>query len=134
MIICGSIFYVIVMAGATRIIFAHLLTNEPVSTRATYRAVKERFWRLLGGSFLVALWLVLAAGVASMGGGMVFWFVAIASFVLSSISPWVTGIVVAIGIIAATVLGLCLFFLLAGRAAYVPQAILVAGRTGCDAI
>ncbi len=127
--ICGSLFSVIVIGGATRNLVAHLLSNEPVSARATYRAVKERFWSLLGGSVLVALWLALAAGVASMGGGMVFWFVAIASFVLSSISPWVTGIVVAIGSIAAVVLGLCLFFLLAGRAAYVPQAIMVEGRT-----
>src|SRR5438552_4351099 len=133
-IICGSLFSVIVIGGATRNLVAHLLSNEPVSARATYRAVKERFWSLLGGSFLVALWLALAAGVASMGGGMVFWFVAVASFVLSSISPWVTGIVVAIGIIAATVLGLCLFFLLAGRAAYVPQAIMVEGRTVFEAV
>src|SRR5258707_11808760 len=128
-IICGSLFSVIVIGGATRNLVAHLLSNEPVRARATYRAVKERFWSLLGGSFLVALWLTLAAGVASIGGGMVFWFVAIASFLLSNISPWLTGIVVALGIIAATVLGLCLFFLLAGRAAYVPQAILVEGRT-----
>ncbi len=133
-IICGSLFSVIVIGGATRNLVAHLLSNEPVSARATYRAVKERFWSLLGGSFLVALWLALAASVASMGGGMVFWFVAIASFLLSNISPWLTGIVVALGIIAATVLGLCLFFLLAGRAAYVPQAILVEGRTVFDAI
>src|SRR5713226_9079517 len=133
-ITCGALFSVIGIGGATRNLVAHLLSNEPVSARATYRAVKERFWSLLGGSFLVALWLALAAGVASMGGGMVFWFVAIASFLLSNISPWLTGIVVALGIIAATVLGLCLFFLLAGRAAYVPQAILVEGRTVFDAI
>src|SRR5258707_3181200 len=133
-IICGSLFSVIVIGGATRNLVAHLLSNEPVSARATYRAVKERFWSLLGGSFLVALWLALAASVPSMGGGMVFWFVAIASFLLSNISPWLTGIVVALGIIAATVLGLCLFFLLAGRAAYVPQAILVEGRTVFDPI
>jgi hypothetical protein len=132
--ICGSLFSVIVIGGATRNLVAHLLSSERVSARATYRAVKERFWSLLGGSVLVAFWLALAAGVASMGGAMVFWFVAIASFVLSSISPWLTGITVAIGIIAATILGLCLFFLLAGRAAYVPQAIMVEGRTVFEAI
>ena len=132
--ICGSLFSVIVIGGATRNLVAHLLSNEPVSARATYRAVKERFWSLLGGSVLVALWLGLAAGVASMGGGMVFWFVAIGSFVASSISPWITGIVVAIGTIAAIVLGICLFFLLAGRVAYVPQAMLVEGRTVFGAI
>src|SRR5256886_14426681 len=104
-IICGSLFSVIVIGGATRNLVAHLLSNEPVSARATYRAVKERFWSLLGGSFLVALWLVMAAGVASMAGGMVFWFVAIAPFVLAYISPLVPRILVTVGTLWGRVLG-----------------------------
>jgi hypothetical protein len=132
--VCGSLFSLIVIGGATRNLVAHLLSNEPVSARATYRAVKERFWSLLGGSFLVGCWLGLAAGVASMGGGTVFWVVAIASLVLAQVSPWLTTLVVTSGAIAGIVLGLCLFFLLAGRAAYVPQAIMVEGRTVFGAI
>jgi len=40
----GSLFSLIVMGGATRNLVAHLLWNEPVTARATYRAVKSRFW------------------------------------------------------------------------------------------
>jgi hypothetical protein len=128
-IICGSLFSVIVIGGATRNLVAHLLWKEPVSARTTYRAVKERFGGLLGASILVALWLGVAAGVALMAWTTVFWFVAIASVAFASLSPWISGFVGVIGMIAATVLGLCLFFLLAGRVAYVPQAMLVEGRT-----
>jgi hypothetical protein len=131
--ICGSLFSVIVIGGATRNLVAHLLSNEPVSARATYRAVKERFWSLLGGSILVALWLGLAASVASMVWFMVFAIISIATVFASSLA-WVSGVVWVIGLIASTILALCLFFLLAGRVAYVPQAILVEGRTVFDAI
>src|SRR5215471_9942354 len=34
--VCGSLFSVIVIGGATRNLVAHLLWNEPVSVRATY--------------------------------------------------------------------------------------------------
>src|SRR5215471_11533932 len=47
-IICGSLFSLIVMGGATRNLVAHLLWNEPVTFRITYRAVKSRFGGLLG--------------------------------------------------------------------------------------
>ena len=66
---CGSLFSLIVMGGATRNLVAHLVWNEPVTARTTYRAVKERFWGLLGASILVALWLGFAAIIAAMGYG-----------------------------------------------------------------
>src|SRR5713226_7108879 len=65
-IVCGSLFSLIVMGGATRNLVAHLLWNEPVSFRTTYRAVKSRFWSLLGASIVVALWLGFCAWLAFM--------------------------------------------------------------------
>src|SRR6185436_9948435 len=53
----------------------------------------------------------------------------------TSVLPgWVLGIVSGIGTVAAIIMGLILFFLLAGRMAYVPQAMLVEGRTVSSAI
>ena len=49
------------MGGATRNLVSHLIWNEPVSARTTYRAVKSRFWGLLGASILVFFWLAFAA-------------------------------------------------------------------------
>ena len=44
----GYLFIVVVMGGATRTLVAHLLRNDPVTARATYAAVRSRFWGLRG--------------------------------------------------------------------------------------
>jgi len=131
---CGSLFSLIVMGGATRNLVSHLVWNEPVTARTTYRAVKERFWGLLGASILVALWLAFAAIIASMGYAFLSLIMVLAVAVGASISPWITTLVVGLGTVASITLALILFFLLAGRMAYVPQAMLVEGRSVFSAI
>lgn len=134
-IICGSLFSLIVMGGATRNLVAHLLWDEPVSFRATYAAVKSRFWGLLAASFLVAAWLGFCAGVAFTAFYIVFAIIFMAAFALGSLGvEWLIAIISIVGTIAAIVLGMILFFLLAGHVAYVPQAMLVEGRTVTSAI
>ena len=131
---CGALFSLIVMGGATHNLVAHLVWNEPVTARTTYRAVKERFWGLLGASILVALWLGFAAIIAAMGYAFLSLIMVMAVAVGASISPWITTFVVGLGTVAAITLALILFFLLAGRMAYVPQAMLVEGRSISSAI
>jgi len=127
--ICGSLFSLIVMGGATRNLVSHLLWNEPVTFRTTYRAVKSRFWGLLGASILVGLWLALAAMVAFMAFYMIIAIVTLGAIgFASALSGWVAAILGGLGTITAIVIALILFFLLAGRMAYVPQAMLVEGR------
>ena len=134
-VIAGSLFSLIVMGGAARNLVAHLLWDEPVSFRSTYAAVKSRFWGLLGASILIALWLGFCAWLAIMGFYLVFLVVVVGVVAISSVFPeFVTGIVVVLGIIAAVCGALVLFFLLAGRMAYVPQAMLVEGRSVSSAI
>lgn len=133
-IVCGSLFSLIVMGGATRNLVSHLIWNEPVSARTTYRAVKSRFWGLLVASILVAFWLAFAAMIAATAylvfTGIMFAGIAFAS----TISTWLTAILGGLGTVAAITGGLILFFLLAGRMAYVPQAMLVEGRSIFSAI
>ena len=133
--VAGALFSLIVMGGAARNLVAHLLWDEPVSFRSTYTAVKSRFWGLLGASVLVALWLTFCAWLATMGFYLVFVVVLVGVVAIAQVMPeFVTGIVVVCGVIAAVVGALILFFLLAGRMAYVPQAMLVEGRSVGSAI
>ena len=133
-IICGALFSLIVMGGATRNLVSHLIWNEPVSVRTTYRAVKTRFWGLLGASVMVGLWLMFAGSVATMAG----WFLAVIVFVAigvtSTVSTWLSVVVGGVGMVVAIAGGLIIFFLLAGRIAYVPQTMLVEGRGVFSAI
>ena len=134
-IVAGSLFSLIVMGGAARNLVAHLLWDEPVSFRSTYAAVKSRFWGLLGASILIALWLTFCAWLAIMGFYLVFLVIFVGVVAIASVIPeFVTGIVVVFGIIGALVGALVLFFMLAGRMAYVPQAMLVEGRSVGSAI
>src|SRR5688500_2648727 len=48
----GYLLTLVVMGGATRTLVAHLLRNDPVTARATYGAVRQRFWGLIGASLI----------------------------------------------------------------------------------
>jgi hypothetical protein len=128
-IICGSLFSVVVMGGSTRTLVAHLLWNEPVTARATYRAVKSRFWGLLGASVLVALWLAFAALLAFMASMVVFGVMVFVMAFAAMLSGWLAAVLWGVGTVVAIVAASILFFFLAGRMAYVPQAMLVEGKT-----
>lgn len=125
----GNVFSLIVMGGATRNLVTHLLSNAPVSLRATYAAVRSRFWGLLLASLVMILWLGISFSIAFVVWYILFAIVLFGSFMLALVLPsWLAGFVGVIGFIAGTILGLWLFFFLAGRVAYVPQAMLVEGK------
>ena len=125
----GRIFSLIVMGGASRNLVTHLLWNEPVSVRTTYAAVRSRFWALLGASLIMMIWLSVSASVGFFGWYMVILFVSFGAIFLGSWAPiWVAAIVGVVGFLGATALALWLFFFMAGRIVYVPQAMLVEGK------
>jgi hypothetical protein len=125
----GHLFNLVVMGGATRNLVAHLLRNDPVSARATYDAVRARFWGLLGASVLVLFWIMIAALAALTGLYMVSAFLMVGSFLLATSAPvWLVTIMAIIGVLSATAVALWVFFLVVGRVAYVPQVMLVEGR------
>ncbi len=125
----GHIFNLIVMGGAARNLVMHLLWNEPVSVRATYAAVRSRFWGLLWASIIMMGWLGISVSVAFFGWYMVVVIVTVGAVVFAQIAPaWLSALLGVIGFIAATVVALWLFFFFAGRIAYVPQAMLVEGK------
>ena len=101
LMICGSLFSLIVMGGATRNLVAYLLWEEPVTFRTTYSAVKSRFWGLLGASFLVAAWLGLCFWLAFMAFYLIFVIMMIGLFALASISGWISAILGSIVTLAA---------------------------------
>jgi len=133
-VIAGALFSLIVMGGATRNLVSHLLWNEPVTARTTYRAVKSRFWGLFGASVLVAIWLAFAGSIASTAFFVIWAILFTAVAFLSSVSAWLAGILGGLAFVVAITVGLIIFFLLAGRMAYVPQAMLVEGRGVFSAI
>jgi hypothetical protein len=135
LLVGGHIFSLIVMGGASRNLVTHLLWNEPVLARTTYAAVRSRFWSLLGATIIMMLWLGVAGVVAFFGWYMVVVFVSLGAIVAAQWAPvWLTAFVGVIGFLAASVVALWLFFFMAGRVVYVPQVMLVEGKSVFDSI
>lgn len=124
----GYLFTLVVMGGATRTLVSHLLRNEPVTARATYVAVRARFWGLVAASLLVLIWIIVSISVVWVASYLVILMMALLAILTAMVANWLTVIVVIVGILIALVVGLWLFFFIVGRVAYVPQVMLVEGK------
>lgn len=123
-----------VMGGASRNFVRHLLFQEPITFRETYKNTWGRLAGLLAASSILTILLgivgiiifYIGLFIGAMGIGLtvtVFGFFPILAFIVSLV----------IGL--ATLMGMgSLFFLLASRFAYVPQAMLVEGQGVFQAI
>ncbi|HVG33340.1 MAG TPA: hypothetical protein VM911_09675 [Pyrinomonadaceae bacterium] len=128
LLLTGTLLNLIVMAGATRNLVTHLLWNEPVSARTTYRNVRARFWGLLGASILVGAWVAFSAALAFFGWMMIFYIMALGAILFAFVASWLSAIVGFVGLLFSLVAGLWFFFFLIKRFVYVPQVMLVEGK------
>jgi hypothetical protein len=124
----GYLFTLVVMGGATRTLVAHLLRNDPVTARATYAAVRARFWGLLAASFIVLIWIGISLSAVWVISYIVVLMMMFAVFLASVVSTWIAVIIGVIGFLLTAAVGLWLFFFIVGRVAYVPQVMLVEGK------
>lgn len=124
----GSLMMLMVMGGAARNLVRHLLWGEPVSVVETYRSVRERFWSLLGATVILGFVIGTLAFVFFYLWLIAFFITVGLSFALNYYIPIIGAIVGIVSSAAVTFLFLWLFFLLAGKFAYVPQVLLVEGQ------
>jgi hypothetical protein len=131
----GYLFVLVVMGGATRTLVAHLLRNDPVTARATYAAVKARFWGLMVASFFILMFVSFMMYVVMFFAEIVLIVCMFAAAGLATIVPmWLIAIVLSIvGLVAIAALMLGFFFLV-GKVAYVPQVMLVEGKGVFEAL
>ncbi|HEX8722422.1 MAG TPA: hypothetical protein VF736_17535 [Pyrinomonadaceae bacterium] len=135
----GLLAQLLVMGGASRNLVMHLLWGEPVTARLIYRSVRSRFWGLFGATLVVFFWL-LVAGAVALAAGMVVWFTGlfligvIAATTRAQGGEWWAVVIFLLSLLASLVPLLWVFFLLAGRVAYVPQVLMVEGRGVFDSV
>ena len=122
-----SVAMLMVMGGASRNFVRHLLFGEPVTFRETYRNVKQRFGGLLIGSTMISFLLGFVGFIIFYFGFIVLAIALIAVLAALYSVPFIaTIIMIAIGV--AIIFGSgWLFFLIASRFIYVPQALTVEG-------
>lgn len=125
----GWLLNMIVMGGATRNLVAHILLNEPVTARATYRSVKGRFGGLLAASLLVGAILSVILSIVMVIWAMAFGVGMMGVGLLAMVDlPWLSAVLGIIVSVVVTFGAIWLFFLAAGRFAYVPQVLVVEGK------
>ncbi len=132
--ISGLLLSGIVLGGATRNLVAHLVWNEPVSVRTTYSNVRARFWSLLGATVVVGFLIGIFAIAAIIVWYVIFLFVILATIAFAQVAGWLAAIVGLLGFLLASACSLWFFFFVAGRFAYVPQAMMVEGKGVFEAI
>lgn len=131
----GYLFMLVIMGGATRTLVAHLLRNEPVTTRATYIAVRARFWGLFSASLIMLVWVFIAFSVCSYAAQVVIGLLVFGAAFLSMVAP--SWLAVTLGVIlslAVAVASMVVFFILVARVVYVPQVMLVEGKGVFEAV
>jgi hypothetical protein len=134
-VVAGHIFSLLIMGGASRNLVTHLLWNEPVLARTTYAAVRSRFWSLLGATLIVVMWLGIASMVGGFGLYVIIIVVSLGMIFLAQWAPvWMTALVVVIGFTVGIAVGLWLFFFMAGKVAYVPQVMLIEGKSVFESV
>lgn len=120
-----SVVMLVVMGGASRNFVRHLLFEEPITFKETYRTT----WTRIGGLIVASLFVAILLGVVGyfiLAMGMVIGMILIGIVTyafyelpfLGAVLSLIAGIVTAFGT-------LWLFFLLASRFAYVPQIMMV---------
>jgi hypothetical protein len=123
----GMTLNVIVMGGAARNLVTHLLWDEPVSARATYRNARARFWSLLGSTLIIGAIILVVLVIIFYLWLLVITLVAF-GVVMLQFPTWLSAILSIISGVTVTMGALWLFFLIAGRFAYVPQVMLIEGK------
>lgn len=137
--VLGLLAQVVVVGGASRNLVMHLLWDEPVTARLIYRSVRSRFKGLFWATVVVLFWLFISA-VAAMAAGLVLLVpgFAVVAFIIAATASagaeWVGLVAAVLMWLASVVVSLFIFFLVAGRVAYVPQVLMVEGRGVFDSI
>ena len=137
--VLGFLAQLIVMGGASRNLVMHLLWGEPVTVRLIYRSVRSRLGRLFLATLVVLFWLFISS-VAAAGAGVLlmipgFLVAALVTALLASAdAEWVGLVAVGLVWLLTVVASLFVFFLVAGRVAYVPQVLMVEGKGVFDSI
>ena len=137
--VLGLLAQVVVVGGASRNLVMHLLWGEPVTARLIYRSVRSRLRGLFLATVVVLFWLFISS-VAATAAGLVLLvpgFVGVAllaALAAGAGAEWVGLVLGGVVWLGSVALMLFVFFLVAGRVAYVPQVLMVEGRGVFDSV
>lgn len=124
----GKAAFYAVLGGASRSLVDHFFEGKPILAKDVYRAVRQRFWSLIGAMIMIGL-LLMGAGAIVYFIVVIAMLIAIAAAALLSAAPYVLQVLLAAGFAVLVGVGVLLIFLLVySRVVYVPQVMMVEGK------
>ncbi|HWQ36590.1 MAG TPA: hypothetical protein VNQ79_27405 [Blastocatellia bacterium] len=133
--VLGKIAFYVVLGGTSRALVNYFLDGEPLRPREVYRAVRQRFWSLVGATLMVILILGAAFAFLYLLAVMcVMIYVLGAVWLISRLPNWMqitfhvtAGLLAALGLFA-------LWLVVLKRIVFIPQALMVESRDVFSAI
>jgi hypothetical protein len=127
--IIGKAAFYAVLGGSSRLLVSHFFEGKPILARDVYRAVRERFWSLIGATLMSGLIILGLMMIAYffLTILMAIFFLTMAA-IISGMPSWMQFIVnLSFGILIVTALAIT-FLLIYSRIVYVPQILMVEGK------
>jgi hypothetical protein len=127
--IVGEAAFYVALGGSSRSLVAHFFDGKPILARDVYRAAGERFWSLIGATFMVGLLGFGAIMIAyNLIAAVVVLLALMMGTVLSGAPEWAK---IAVGVIfgvAVAVVIVIAILMICARIIYVPQILMVEGK------
>ncbi len=125
----GNAAFYAVIGGSSRSLIGHFFEGKPILVREVYRAVRQRFWALIGATMLILVMVVAVSYVMII----MFTFLAIiigalAGAVISKAPSWIVTIYFVLSSLGIIGLVIFSFLLVYSRVVYVPQVMMVEGK------
>jgi hypothetical protein len=128
--IIGKASFYAVLGGASRSLVHHFFDGTPLRARDVYQAVRERLWSLIGATLLLILLVILIASVIIFIVGFLFSIYAVfAALMTASLPYWLQVISHVIFGVFLTVLVIIMALICYSRIVYVPQVLMVEGKS-----
>jgi hypothetical protein len=124
--IAGKAAFYLALGGAARVLVEHFFEGRPLLARDVYRALRRRFWALVGALIMISILLLglllLTYFVVTI---VVLLYVSLTAALINSLPYWMQLIIHVIAGIAFTVGVVSLLLLIYSRVVYVPQVMMV---------
>jgi len=130
----GKAAFYAVLGGASRSLVDHFFEGKTIRAMDVYRAVRERFWSLVGALFIIALLLLGAAAIVYFLAAVSL-MIGIAGAALLADAPFWLKTILLFGFVLVIAASIFMVFLqIYSRVVYVPQVMMVEGKNVFDSI
>lgn len=124
--ITGKAAFYLALGGAARVLVEHFFEGRPLLARDVYRALRRRFWALVGALIMISILLLgLSLLIYFVVAIAVLIYVALTAALINTLPYWAQLIIHVVAGAAFTVGVVSLLLLVYSRVIYVPQVMMV---------